>query len=67
MARAFAGRKFGRSANRLASEASKTACSTCASALDYCPPVNLEFGDYLRAIIADRDPCATTAAAIEPH
>ena len=28
----------------------------CIRALDYCPPVNLEFGDYLRAIItADRD------------
>ncbi len=46
-------------ANRLASEASKTAehvLNTCIRALDYCPPVNLEFGDYLRAIVtADRD------------
>jgi hypothetical protein len=47
-------------ANRLASEASKTAehvLNMCIRALDYCPPVNLEFGDYLRAIItyADRD------------
>jgi hypothetical protein len=46
-------------ANRLASEASKTAehvLNICIRALDYCPPVNLEFGDYLRAIItADRD------------
>jgi hypothetical protein len=45
--------------NRLASEASKTAehvLNMCIRALDYCPPVNLEFGDYLRAIItADRD------------
>ena len=46
-------------ANRLASEASKTAehvLNMCIRALDYCPPVNLEFGDFLRAIItADRD------------
>jgi hypothetical protein len=46
-------------ANRLASEAAKTAehvLNMCIRALDYCPPVNLEFGDYLRAIItADRD------------
>jgi hypothetical protein len=46
-------------ANRLASEASKTAehvLNICIRALDYCPPVNLEFGDYLRAIItADCD------------
>jgi hypothetical protein len=46
-------------ANRLASEASKTAehvLNICIRALDYCPPVNLEFGDFLRAIItADRD------------
>jgi hypothetical protein len=46
-------------ANRLASEASKTAThvlNMCIRALDYCPPVNLEFGDFLRAIItADRD------------
>ena len=46
-------------ANRLANEASKTAehvLNMCIRALDYCPPVNLEFGDFLRAIItADRD------------
>ena len=46
-------------ANRLASEAAKTAehvLNMCIRALDYCPPVNLEFGDFLRAIItADRD------------
>ncbi|MBV9813101.1 MAG: S8 family serine peptidase, partial [Acetobacteraceae bacterium] len=46
-------------ANRLASEAAKTAehvLNMCIRALDYCPPVNLEFGDYLRAIItADND------------
>ena len=37
-------------ANRLASEASKTAehvLNICIRALDYRPPVNLEFGDYL--------------------
>jgi subtilisin family serine protease len=46
-------------ANRLADEAAKTAehiLNMCIRALDYCPPVNLEFGDYLRAIVtADRD------------
>lgn len=45
--------------NRLASEASKTAqhvLNACIRALDYCPPVDINFGDYLRAIItADAD------------
>ncbi len=45
--------------NRLAEEASKTAAqilNICIRALDYCPPVNLDFGDYARALItADRD------------
>jgi hypothetical protein len=45
--------------NRLASEASKAAghvLSMCIRALDYCPPVDITFGDYLRAIItADTD------------
>jgi hypothetical protein len=45
--------------NRLASEASKAAghvLSMCIRAIDYCPPVDLTFGDYLRAIItADID------------
>ena len=28
----------------------------CIRALDYCPPVDIDFGDYLRALItADRD------------
>ncbi|RPD42141.1 hypothetical protein [Chitinophaga barathri] len=44
--------------NRLASEASKAAkhvLNMCIRALDYCPPVDITFGDYLRAIItADR-------------
>jgi hypothetical protein len=44
---------------RLAQEASKTAghlIQMCIRALDYCPPVDLNFGDYLRALItADYD------------
>lgn len=39
---------------RLAKEASKTATHIlhmCIRALDYCPPVDIEFGDYLRALI----------------
>lgn len=39
---------------RLANEASKAAghvLNMCIRALDYCPPVDLTFGDYLRAII----------------
>ncbi len=46
-------------ANRLADEAAKTArhvLTVCIRALDYCPPVDLTFGDYLRALVtADRD------------
>ena len=45
--------------NRLAQEASKTAShvlNICIRALDYCPPVDLTFGDYVRALItADYD------------
>lgn len=45
--------------NRLAQEASKIAghvLNICIRALDYCPPVDLKFGEYLRALItADRD------------
>lgn len=40
--------------NRLADEASKAAkhvLNMCIRALDYCPPVDITFGDYLRAII----------------
>jgi hypothetical protein len=44
---------------RLAQEASKTArhfLTICIRALDYCPPVDVDFGDYLRALItADAD------------
>lgn len=44
---------------RLAEEASKTAGhfeTLCIRALDYCPPVDITFGDYLRALItADHD------------
>jgi hypothetical protein len=45
--------------NRLAAEAAKSAqhvLNMCIRALDYCPPVDICFGDYLRAIItADSD------------
>lgn len=45
--------------NRLADEAAKAAdhvLQMCIRALDYCPPVDINFGDYLRAIItADMD------------
>ncbi|MCY7360342.1 MAG: hypothetical protein LH609_23375 [Rudanella sp.] len=44
---------------RLAGEAAKTSrhlLNMCIRALDYCPPVDLNFGDYLRALItADFD------------
>jgi hypothetical protein len=46
-------------ANRLADEAAKTASTIqnmCIRALDYCPPVDITFGDYLRALVtADRE------------
>jgi hypothetical protein len=46
-------------ANRLAMEATKTAQhfgNICIRALDYCPPVDVQFGDFLRALItADSD------------
>jgi hypothetical protein len=45
--------------NRLADEAAKAAShvlTMCVRALDYCPPVDVTFGEYLRAIItADVD------------
>jgi hypothetical protein len=45
--------------NRLADEAAKTAehvLLMCIRAIDYCPPVDITFGDYLRALItADFD------------
>lgn len=45
--------------NRLAQEASKSAAQVlnmCIRALDYCPPVDLTFGEYLRALVtADMD------------
>jgi hypothetical protein len=45
--------------NRMADEASKLArqiCTMCIRALDYCPPFDISFGDYLRALItADQD------------
>ncbi len=46
-------------AERLAAEASRTAAeffAICARALDYCPPIDITFGDFLRAILtADLD------------
>jgi hypothetical protein len=46
-------------ANLLADAASRTAeqfSQICVRAIDYCPPVDMTFGDYLRAVItADRD------------
>ncbi len=43
----------------LAAEAAKTAghvLTMCVRALDYCPPVDISFGDYLRALVtADHD------------
>ncbi len=46
-------------ANRLCDEAVKTAnhmLNICIRAIDYCPPVDIQFGEYLRAIItADSD------------
>ena len=46
-------------ANRLAEEAATTASriqNICLRALDYCPPVDITFGDYLRALVtADLD------------
>ena len=45
--------------NRLSQEAAKSAghvLTMCIRALDYCPPVDLTFGEYLRALItADMD------------
>lgn len=45
--------------NRLAAEAAKAArhvLTMCVRALDYCPPVDITFGEYLRALItADAD------------
>ncbi|SHN19904.1 hypothetical protein SAMN05216311_106320 [Chitinophaga sp. CF418] len=45
--------------SRMATEAGKTAqhvLNMCIRALDYCPPVDITFGDYLRGIItADSD------------
>jgi hypothetical protein len=45
--------------NRLSQEAAKSAdhvLTMCIRALDYCPPVDVTFGDYLRALVtADAD------------
>lgn len=46
-------------ARRLTAEATKTAShflNICIRAIDYCPPVDIRFGEFLRAMItADRD------------
>lgn len=51
--------------NRLATETCETAgyfLQMCIRALDYCPPVDITFGEFLRAIItADRDLVADDA------
>jgi len=61
-------------ANRLAEEASRCArdiLQMCIRALDYCPPVNITFGDYLRAIITGDinlnpdDECGYRVALVE--
>ena len=61
-------------ATRLAREATDTAArisSIAARALDFCPPVDIEFGDYLRALVtadyerAPDDPLGFRAAFIE--
>lgn len=41
--------------NRLAAEAAKAAShilNMCIRALDYCPPIDINYGDYLRAVIS---------------
>jgi hypothetical protein len=52
-------------ANRLAEQAARAANriqTICVRALDYCPPVDITFGDYLRALVtADRDAMADDA------
>jgi hypothetical protein len=46
-------------AERLTQEAMKVArqfCNICIRAIDYCPPVDIRFGEYLRALVtADSD------------
>ena len=53
-------------ANRLAEEAARTAFriqSICLRALDYCPPMDITFGDYLRALVtSDRDAASEDGA-----
>ncbi|MEP7219238.1 MAG: hypothetical protein ABI876_09995 [Bacteroidota bacterium] len=61
-------------ANRLADQASRIAShfsNICIRAIDYCPPVDISFGDFLRAMVtADRvmvpnDPHGYRAALID--
>jgi hypothetical protein len=55
-------------AELLATQASRTAVDffkTCVRALDFCPPVDITFGDYLRAVItAHRDLVADDAEGV---
>lgn len=57
-------------AERLAREAVKTAeqfLNICVRALDYCPPVDIRFGDFLRALItADSDLVADDVHGYRP-
>ena len=52
-------------ATRMAKDAAKTAghfCTMCIRALDYCPPVDITFGEFLRALItADTELYASDA------
>ncbi len=56
-------------ANRLADEAARAAQPTlqmCIRAIDYCPPLGITFGDYLRAIVtADFDFKPAGAAGVD--
>jgi hypothetical protein len=61
-------------ANRLADEAARTSqyvLQMCIRGIDYCPPVGITFGDYLRAVITGdyelnpEDPFAYRLAFIE--
>ena len=53
---------------RLAAEAAEVGqhvLTMCIRALDYAPPVDITFGEFLRAMItADTDPCRTTTGTI---
>ncbi|MGI8593855.1 MAG: hypothetical protein ACR2ML_05740 [Solirubrobacteraceae bacterium] len=56
--------------NRLADEAARSArrvLEMCIRALDYCPPVDITFGDYLRAVVTadfENDPVDDAARRV---